>query len=770
MRTKTKHTVWFMNNYLLRGLILGLTLFFFSGNLNARHIIGGVITYECLGGGDYEFTMKIYRDCNCTNCADFDPIAFIAIYRCGDNTDCSALGQNDYLHRVDAPLLSSENVMAPDYPCLIPPNVCVQEGLYRFKLSDYGINLPALTNDSYHITYQRCCRNETINNIIAPDDSGATYTVELTPDIMATSPCNNSPVFNDFPPIVICAGSPLVFDHSATDPDGDQLVYEFCAPLLGGGPLLSQNLYETCGGANPNPACPPPYDPVSFIVPAYEPLEPMGGDPVVTIDPNTGIITGVPDILGQFVVGVCVKEYRNGVLLSTIFRDFQFNVAPCDPQVVAQIDSDEQIGDQQFVINACGENTVTLANQSFQEIFIDEFRWEFYIDGETVEPPQWNPTVTFPDIGQYEGRLFLNPGTDCGDTANIYINVFPEIAADFEYTYDTCVAGPTMFTDLSFSGSGNITEWNWSFGDGNTSNQQNPNHNYMIPGELPVTLTVTDVNNCSESITQIIEYFPVPALIVIAPSSFIGCAPADIFFDNLSFPIDSTYDINWTFGDGGTSTAISPWYTYEDPGTYTVNVDITSPIGCQTDTTFNELIDILPSPEAGFTYTPEQPSNIVPLVQFTDQSSGAANWFWDFGNGATSFQQSPNYEYPDTGQYQVMQVVTHPSGCTDTMFQLIDVIPEVRYYLPNAFTPNYDSVNDEFRGKGLLEGATNFNFTIWNRWGELIFQTDDPDEGWNGKKHNTGRESPSGVYVVVVSFTGPRGEDYELKGFATLIR
>ena len=106
----------------------------------------------------------------------------------------------------------------------------------------------------------------------------------------------------------------------------------------------------------------------------------------------------------------------------------------------------------------------------------------------------------------------------------------------------------------------------------------------------------------------------------------------------------------------------------------------------------------------------------------------------------------------------------------DTIIQIVDVIPEIRYFLPNAFTPNFDSVNDGFKGSGVLDGATNFRLTIWNRWGEMIFETGDPDEAWNGQRFNSGRDSPNGVYVVVVTFTGPRGEDYELTGFATLIR
>ena len=120
--------------------------------------------------------------------------------------------------------------------------------------------------------------------------------------------------------------------------------------------------------------------------------------------------------------------------------------------------------------------------------------------------------------------------------------------------------------------------------------------------------------------------------------------------------------------------------------------------------------------------------------------------------------------------YVIQQVVIHPSGCTDTLQQIIDIFPEVRYYLPNAFTPNNDSVNDFYKGVGVMTGATDFNLTIWNRWGEKIFETDDPEASWNGRKFNTGRDAPSGVYVVLVKYNDPRGNPFEIKGYATLIR
>ncbi len=762
MNLKTAHSKIYPGNFLLR-LLLPL-LFLAAGNsLSARHIIGGNMTYECLGNNTYRFTLQMYRDCFCSDCADFDPVAHIAVYRCGSQINCGSLGQFSAFREIDVPLSGPPiNVERPDYPCLIPPSVCVEQGMYTWQMT-----LPQ-SSESYHVSYQRCCRNITISNIVAPQNSGATFTIEITP--LAQQLCNNSPVFNSFPPTVICANQPLSYDHSATDPDGDLLVYEFCSPLLGGGPLLDGNSFESCDGAAPNPACGPPYDFVSFKAPNYTPAFPMGGDPPVTINPFTGEISGTPTTLGQFVVGVCVSEYRDGELLSRVFRDFQFNVANCDPTVVADVKEDRIINDQEFLIQSCGEYTISFLNESYQQNFIKSHRWEFNINNSIQTFNEWSPTVTFPGVGEYRGRLMVNPGQDCGDTAFIYVNIFPEIEAGFTYEYDTCVAGPVRFTDTSTTGSCCLTNWDWDFGDNGQSGRQNPSHLYRQPGNIPVTLTVRDTNQCEDEITEVIPYFPVPSLIIISPSTYNGCAPADIFFDNLSFPIDDTYDILWDFGDGGTETEISPSHIYTNPGTYSIGVEITSPIGCMTDTFFKNLITILPAPEAGFSYTPSDPSNLNPKVFFSDESSGANGWIWDFGTGVRSSLANPVYTFPDTGLFEVRQIVVHPSGCRDTLVRLIDVKPEVRFHLPNAFTPNNDGTNDTYLGVGIIPGLRNFNMTIWNRWGEMIFETSDPNEGWNGLKNNKGKEAPNGVYLVMVTYTAPRGQVYYLKSYATLVR
>lgn len=727
--------------------------------LNAKHIIGGDLSYKCLGNDRYEITMIIYRDCSDPTGAPFDAEAVITVYR-GDGAPYTQFQNRDYdlLEVIDVEPNTGN-------PCLIvPPNVCVEQGTYIFE-----IVLP-LSPESYHITYQRCCRNNTISNITNPGGSGATYTLELTPESQAF--CNDSPVFNDFPPIVICGNEPLLFDHSATDPQGDFLRYEFCSPMLGGGTLGTPDNPgdpSAPNGVAPDPASSPPYFNVNFIGPLYSAGAPMAGNPIIAIDPITGIISGTPVNLGQYVVGVCVYEVRGTDTLSVTRRDFQFNVADCEPTVVAEIMHDELIGNQQFVVNSCGSNTIDFVNESYNEQFITAYEWNFEIGGVMQSYTTQNTTVTFPDTGLYQGTMIVNPGTECSDTADIFVNIYPEVFADFDFVYDTCISGPVTFTDMS-SGEAGVISWNWDFADGSSSTNKDPNHLYMTPGDLNVALTVMDNNGCENTHIEQISYYPVPSLLVINPSTFQGCAPQPVLFDNLSFPIDSTYDILWDLGDGNTSEEISPEHIYEDPGTYSISVEITSPIGCYTERDFNNWVTVRPSPTAGFDCTPENPSNFNPIVDFLDQSLNASRWSWLFGDFGSSIEQNPTFTFQDTGVIEIRQIVTHDSGCQDTAYKQVDIEPLVRYFIPNAFTPNEDGKNDTFFGKGILGGIRNFNLNIWNRWGEMVFETQNPTEGWNGRLNNNGKHLQNGVFVYLATFDGPRNQQFKYKGYVTLVR
>ncbi|MEL6866089.1 MAG: PKD domain-containing protein [Bacteroidota bacterium] len=727
--------------------------------LKAAHIIGGEITYECLGVDPddnanmiYRFTLIVYRDCQGGG-APFDMPggarnAHVTYYR-GDD-----LSQELFTQVLDAPVINDIN---PDLsnPCvIIPPNVCVEEGVYTWERS-----LPVI-DATYYIVYQRCCRNGSINNILNPGNAGSSYSVEITPTAQTT--CNNSPVFKSFPPLVICVNEELVFDHSATDAEGDQLVYSFCSPVMGG----------SINNVAPDPDTPPPWDEVNFVLPTFSALNPLGGNPQVTINTNTGLIQGVPNIQGQYVVGICVEEYRNGVLLSTLQRDFQFNVTFCELTVNADLNGVDAGATYSF--NSCVDSTIQIINQSTDINFIDEYYWEFDIPDASGLPLSYatrDVTITFPGPGFYTGIMILNPGTLCTDTADIEVTIAPPINPQFRVFYDTCVAGPVSFTDLTNTPGIVIEEWDWRFGDGNVSTAQNTAHLYEEPGDWNVVLNVTDTIGCMETVSETVNWFPAPPLIIVDPSSDEGCPPLDITLQNLSSPIDETYEINWDFGDGNTAEAISPDHVYEQPGTYTVVVDITSPIGCFTTDTFRNLIFVDSFPVADFTFDPPNGiSNFNPTVQFTDQSKHILEWDWTFGNTGSSIIQNPSYTFPDTGLQIIQLVGTHFYGCTDTIQQVIDVVPKITYFMPNAFTPNGDGKNEGFRGGGFFRGIRNFTMRVFDRWGSVVYEANNPDEEWNGRHMNTGQALPTGVYVYRVQFTGPRGQPNEFRGFATLFR
>ena len=306
--------------------------------------------------------------------------------------------------------------------------------------------------------------------------------------------------------------------------------------------------------------------------------------------------------------------------------------------------------------------------------FINDFRFDINFNrGDIKTFKDWQPSIQFPDTGVYKGNLFLNPGTICADTINLLFNIFNSVKSDFTYQYDTCVAGPVVFRDNAKTLNGGIVAYKWSFGDGRDTTIRNPSHLYATPGIKNIKLYVKDSKGCESDTTRQITWLPVPPLIVIEPSSFTGCSPGKVFFNNLSRPIDSTYNINWTFGDGGTSKVISPSYIYANPGIYSISVDITSPIGCKTSRNFKDYIKIYQGTTADFTYTPEQLTKFKNTASFFDNSKYATRWQWFFGNQGYTSKQNPLYSFRDTGIQKVKLIVNNQYGCMDSLTKYLQL-------------------------------------------------------------------------------------------------
>ncbi len=742
-----------------------------SFSLSASHIIGGEMTYKCLGGGDYEVEMILYQDCDSIDATPLDIRARIAIYECGGNIACSSLMQqnvddNNFL--VD--LISTEKVAPNSIECLVADNIqCVNRGIYRFRLSDFGISLSRSTN-SYYIVYQRCCRNEGVLNIPDPLEQGTSFFAEITP--LSQELCNSSPVFDTFPDLLICQNFNIDYFHTATDEDGDSLVYYFDAPITGGGTIVSGTESLSCEGAQPIPPCSPnTFETINYLSPNYTNINPLGSSTTdglntsVSIDSMSGLISGIPNIAGIFVISVVVEEYRDGQLLGTIRRDFQHQVVRCDRAINAIITDIET--------NICDEGSVTFEHESTPPEFIEQVLWDFdLLDGTRATATTDEIDVDFPTFGNYEGKLFVNLNSEnCADSATINVSIFPETIADFEFDYDTCDANaPVSFINNSSTQSGGIDSYDWSFGDGNTSSEFMPVHQYTIAGALEVTLTAIDENDCPAMETKILDYFPLSEELFPAPMGIDECAPVDITFDNLEGILTDDYAINWNFGDGNTSTEVAPTHVYENSGNFGVTLSILSPSGCQTESVYGNLVRVSPSPTADFSFTPEEIKIVNPTANFIDQSLNAASWNWNFNGLDRSNEQNPVFTFPDTGMQVVTLIVEHQSGCTDTTSTIIDIIPSIDLFVPNAFTPNGDGLNDLFLPVGFSFGSLEYRFSIWNRWGEQVFSTMTFGEGWNGQKNNVGKVAPSGVYTYLIEFVDNRGEKHTRQGYATLVR
>ncbi|MDG1297873.1 MAG: gliding motility-associated C-terminal domain-containing protein [Saprospiraceae bacterium] len=721
--------------------------------LFGAHIIGGEITYTCQGGGDYDFVFNMYRDCSNPNAGFFDQEAIIGVYRgIGDDAELVDVFTTE--------LLDVDNLLPTQSdPCAIPPpGFCTQVGTYNFSytIDDWPSDEP------YTFVYQRCCRNNTISNIVSPEDTGISFSTEISS--ASQDVCNSSPFFEGLPPTIICANQNIDEFVTALDNDGDQLVYEFCAPFAGGGDTPNNG----CFGIIPNPPCPPPFDEVLFIAP-YTLSQPMLGDPVVEIEASSGFISGAPNFLGQFVIGICVKEFRNGVLLGVTRRDIQFNVVLCEPAVVAEV-----IGGT--LVNGISEYDLCLDEEEimfdfFGSIDTDQNEIGWFLDGpEEFVSQDESPLFQVNLPGNYEGYFYVKDENDCTDTAFIQLDVFNNPIADFSYLYDSCVAGPVFFDNASTLGDAPLSEIIWNLSDETIDDQESPSYFYTTPGSKDVRLVLVDENGCTDSLQGNILYQPAPAVIVVRPSVKEFCPPAEIEIDNLSFPVDSTYEVIWDFGDGNIDTGIVVQNIFEEVGLYDISVNITSPIGCKVDSVFEGLINIQEPPVADFEIIGSDFSNINNILVLENQATNYIGYQWYLDGVWLPSQDILEYELTDTGYTEILMAVRHPLGCVDTIVRSIDVKPENRVFFPNAFTPNGDSKHDEFLPKGVYLGLRDYKLEIYDRYGGLVFSTTDIREGWNGSYQNNGNDVPIGVYQYFVHYTEPRGKKQNLQGSITIIR
>ncbi len=704
----------------------------------ATHIVGGEIYYDHLGGNNYKITLKVYRDCY-NGQAPYDNPAYIGVFDSNGNL----------LDTLSLPFPGSTVLpVTLNSPCFIPPtNICVEEAIYSIVT-----NLPPITG-GYTLAYQRCCRNQTILNLVNPGAVGATY-IETIPD-PALAAVNSSPRFKNFPPIFLCAGNPLNFDHSAIDPDGDVLVYKLCDPFDGASQAIPQ----------PIPPAGPPYAFVPFQSP-YSGTYPMSSSPAIAVNPSTGMLTGTPNMIGQWVVGVCCEEWRGNQLIGIHRRDFQFNVTNCPPVPIASIPSQTTF---------CFGMTVNFQNYS---VNATTYHWDFGVSSLTNDTSNlFQPTYTYAQPGTYTVTLIANPGTPCADTNVTVFQIYPLLAPTFVPPPPQCFVGNSFnFTAGGSFVGGNTSTFLWNFGVNatpQTSSQQNPNGiTFNAPGTYTVSLTVSE-NNCTKTYIDTVLVLPMPVVNFNAlPQD--GCVPFTVQFTDSSVTGAAVVTYTWDFGDGSpVSNAQNPVHTYTQPGTYNVTLTLVVSNGC-TGTysiTIPNMITVHPKPTAFFTANPTETTIFNPDITFTDGSSGGVSCILYFGDGGFSNNCSTVHTYTNWGTFDPYQVVTNQWGCKDTFRLSIIIHPEFRFWIPNAFTVNGDGLNDVF--KPVVIGVQDYHFYIFDRWGNQIFHTDDTNAGWDGRVQGgkSGEVAQEDVYVWLAEFVDlEQFRQHKITGHVSLIK
>lgn len=830
-------------------LLLGQQLF-------ASHIVGGEIMYQYVSNTSsnvtYKVTMYLYIDCDngSSQAIDMDVQGFLNVftYDKGDNAYYQYSNNGNYYQLTNA-RTGPEKVSTTNYKCIkAKPNACVNK--YTFNIN---ITVP-INTDGYVISFERCCRNKTIINIVNPQSSGATYWTKIPG--FANNFKNSSPFFKSLPPNFLCTNAPLNFDHSATDADGDSLVYELYQPYLGADQL--DPLPTATGATNPS----------NFQNIVWESgfstyANQINGNPTLAIDSRTGKLSLIPTATGQFVIGIKVIEYRKGVKIGETKRDYQFNVSECTFDVVASF----------FVPKVgCTGNEVVFTNQSQGAM---TYKWDFGDTSSNLDTSLLkSPNFTYKKTGYYTVQLIANGAGPCKDTTSYDIYIKPNFKVQLpndtlycgpfsktlsvnmpkkSYLWSTgantasitvnkggqywiavtdapCVAKDTIniFNDLSRLDMGpdsvicrdSFVQFTYAGVPGYKTylwNDTTTLQSVFIPRLGTYWLTVTNTNNCASSDSITFVLYPPPKLKM---NDTLFCKGTSVTLDGSNISVKTKLETNYIWNTGATTPTITTFI----PGEYRIKVrnklctiydtvvitHIETGLDLGNDTFYCGPVDRWLYPKKGFvkyvwhdlaevidyhaitpgkkkvTITTKEgcvESDSVYLTQFPAIDAGLGHdtticlsselslnavdtfikYLWN--TGATT----SDIKVRDAGTYIV--TVTDKNGCivsdTVTIKEQADALP-INLFMPNAFTPNDDNLNETYPGNHYADPGSPYILRLYNRWGEMIFESHSPSLEWDGRYQ--GKQAPQDVYVYYVKYVGCDEVERWFRGTFTLMR
>ena len=375
--------------------------------------------------------------------------------------------------------------------------------------------------------------------------------------------------------------------------------------------------------------------------------------------------------------------------------------------------------------------------------------WNWIItDGKTSTDSLPVESFTIPGLKKAVLTATSDKGCIKKDSTDFTIN--PNPVPNFSVV-EACINNGTQFTSSSTITSGSISKYAYDFGDGNTSVYATAVNTYIAAGNNNVKLVTESAEGCLDSIEKSVKAHAIPSADFTA-FPLAGCTPLDVNFTDVSVVLnDAINDWEWKDNSGVFSTMQNPSTQYTAAGKQFITLKVKSSFGCEHETTKIDYLEIYPKPAALFSFLPLKPTIIEPDVTFTDLSTGAITWDWDFGDGSSSTDQNPTYTFKDTGVFNVHLTVTNANQCiNDTQFSVF-VEPSFVVTIPTAFSPNGDGKNEDWGPVGVLQGVTDYELLIFNRWGEILFQTNDVNARWDGTY--MGDPVPEGFYQYNMRYT-----------------
>ena len=406
----------------------------------------------------------------------------------------------------------------------------------------------------------------------------------------------------------------------------------------------------------------------------------------------------------------------------------------------------------------CDGNSATLsAALSGGGIAPFNYTWN---TGETTSDITVNPTI------ETEYNVFVTDADGCiSNTESITVSIIPKVEmAIYVNTAIVCPGDPALITSTVTSGQPPYTIIN---AEGDIVNVTDIVYPYQTE---TYTYTVTDACGTTASDMVEINTYDVPQLDIQA-DVLQGCEPLVVQFLVPNSDENSTYQ--WTYSNGSISdiaNGANTLHVFDNYGTYNVGVSMITDDGCMNSLVINNLIDVYRKPDARFITNPQTVSIINPNINFTNLSQWGDYYIWSFGDGDSSNYTSPNHTYSEIESYTISLVAVTNYGCKDSAMQTIEVVEEPTLYVPTAFSPDGDGINDLFVVQANGIDLDNYNLRIYDRWGELIFESNDLYYSWDGTAKGNNKFVEIGSYIWLVTVKNNNGLETQKSGTVTIIR